>query len=108
MMIAVGYDNVKYKEDPMCKDAIVFFNDPKGVTLEAGKTYRYCMCGRAKEGVFCDGSHEGTGCSPMEFTVEKGKAYLLCRCKSSKNLPFCDGTHSYYGDDEVGGPVKGA
>ena len=89
----------------MCKDAIVFFNKPKGIDLEAGKTYLYCACGRAEEGVFCDGRHKATECKPLKFTVEKSKAYLLCRCKTSKNLPFCDGTHSYYGDDEVGGPA---
>lgn len=90
----------------MCNDAKVFANKPKGVTLEAGKTYYFCMCGRSETGLFCDGSHEGTSCEPKAFEVEKTKAYLLCRCKSSGNLPFCDGNHSFYGDDEVGGPVK--
>lgn len=91
----------------MCKDGIVFFNKPKGIDLEVGKTYLFCTCGRAEDGVFCDGSHKGTECKPLQFSVEKSKAYLLCRCKSSKNFPFCDGTHSYYDDDEVGGPVMG-
>jgi CDGSH-type Zn-finger protein len=86
----------------MCKDAIVFLNKPQGIQLEAGKVYSYCMCGRSKDGVFCDGSHEGTSCTPKTFSVEKTKAYHLCRCKSSKNLPFCDGTHSFYSDDDVG------
>jgi CDGSH-type Zn-finger protein len=89
----------------MCKDAIVFFNKPQGVELEAGKTYRFCMCGRSKDGLFCDDSHQGTSCEPKEFTVEKTKDYQLCRCKSSDNLPFCSGNHSYYADSDVGGPV---
>lgn len=89
----------------MCENAIVYANKPKGETLEAGKTYHFCMCGRSAGGVFCDGSHEGSGCAPKAVTVEKTKPYHMCRCKTSKNLPFCDGSHSFYGDDQVGGPV---
>ena len=90
----------------MCKDAIVFFNKPQGVELEAGKTYRFCTCGRSADGLFCDDSHQGTSCEPKEFTVEKTKAYQLCRCKSSDNLPFCSGNHSYYAESDVGKKVK--
>ncbi|MDA3947511.1 MAG: CDGSH iron-sulfur domain-containing protein [Helicobacteraceae bacterium] len=89
----------------MCKDAIVFFNKPEGVELVAGETYQFCMCGRSADGLFCDGSHEGTGCEPKAFSVEKSKAYQLCRCKSSDNLPFCNGNHSYYADSAVGKKV---
>ena len=90
----------------MCKDAIVFNNKPKGVTLEAGKEYYICACGRSKEGVFCDGSHESTSCTPKKITVEKTKPYHICMCKSSKNFPFCDGTHSIYTDSDVSKGVK--
>lgn len=90
----------------MCKDAIVFFNKPEGVELVAGETYYFCMCGRSANGIFCDGSHEGTSCEPKAFSVEKTKAYHLCRCKSSNNLPFCDGTHSIYSDDDVGSDIS--
>lgn len=90
----------------MCKDAIVFRNSPEGVTLEAGVTYMICTCGRSKEGVFCDGSHENTECLPKEVTVEKTKQYHICMCKTSGNFPFCDGTHSIYSDSEIGKAVK--
>ena len=90
----------------MCKDAIVFHNKPKGVTLEAGVEYSICTCGRSKNGAFCDGSHEGNGCSPKKLSVEKTKPYQICLCKSSGNFPFCDGTHSIYKDDEIGKGVK--
>lgn len=90
----------------MCKDAIVFNNKPKGTTLEAGVEYFICACGRSKEGIFCDGSHEGSGCLPKKTVVEKTKPYQICLCKSSKNFPFCDGTHSIYYDNEVGKKVK--
>ncbi|MCW8895054.1 MAG: CDGSH iron-sulfur domain-containing protein [Sulfurimonas sp.] len=90
----------------MCKDAIVFNNKPKGVTLEAGTTYFICSCGKSKDGIFCDGSHEGSECLPKKVTVEKTKPYQICMCKTSKNFPFCDGTHSFYTDDDVGKGVK--
>jgi len=90
----------------MCNDAIVFCNKPQGLELEAGKTYNYCTCGRSEDGLFCDGSHEGSSCEPISFTVDKTKAYQLCRCKSSDNLPFCSGNHSYYADSDIGGTVR--
>lgn len=90
----------------MCKDAIVFDNKPKGVTLDAWIPYYICTCGRSENGVFCDGKHEGTSCLPKKVTVEKTKQYHICMCKTSKNFPFCDGTHSLYSDDEVGKSVK--
>jgi len=90
----------------MCKDAIVFCNKPKGVTLEAGAEYFLCACGRSKDGVFCDGSHEGTECLPKAVSVEKTKPYHICLCKTSNNFPFCDGTHSIYSDADIGKGVK--
>ncbi|OHE11322.1 MAG: hypothetical protein A3J96_08690, partial [Sulfurimonas sp. RIFOXYC2_FULL_36_7] len=61
---------------------------------------------KSKEGVFCDGNHEGTGCLPKKTIVEKTKQYHICLCKSSNNFPFCDGTHSFYTDEDVGKGVK--
>lgn len=90
----------------MCKDAIVFQNKPTALTLEAGKEYKFCTCGRSKDGIFCDASHKGTECLPKKHSVDKTQQYMLCMCKSSKNFPFCDGTHSFYADEEVGGKVK--
>ena len=67
---------------------------PVKVNLEAGQTYHYCTCGRSADGVLCDGSHKGTGFTPMAFSVEKRGEYHLCLCKKSKNKPFCDGSHA--------------
>ena len=33
--------------------------EPKGVTLEAGKSYAWCACGLSKNQPFCDGTHNG-------------------------------------------------
>ena len=67
---------------------------PVKVTLKANQDYFYCTCGKSKDGVFCDGSHKGTGFTPMKFSVNEEKDYHLCSCKRSSNQPFCDGSHS--------------
>ena len=90
----------------MCKDAIVFNNKPKGVTLEADVEYFICSCGKSKDGIFCDGNHDGTECLPEKVTVQKTKPHHICMCKTSKNFPFCDGSHSFYADEDVGKGVK--
>ncbi len=61
--------------------------------LEAGD-YWFCSCGNSKNQPFCDGSHKGTGISPLKFTIDEKQKVALCGCKHSKNLPFCDGTHN--------------
>ena len=65
---------------------------PYGIDLAAGDYY-WCACGQSKKQPFCDGSHKGTGISPMKFTVEEAKKVFLCGCKQTKNAPFCDGAH---------------
>lgn len=75
---------------------------PKKVELEAGKDYYWCKCGQSKNQPFCDGSHAGSGISPMKFTAEKTASAALCQCKASANAPFCDGTHAQLGDLKAG------
>jgi len=67
---------------------------PYGVTLEAGKEYWWCACGRSKSQPFCDGSHKGTGLTPVGFKAEKNGEHWLCGCKSTGTKPFCDGSHN--------------
>lgn len=67
---------------------------PYGVTLEAGKEYWWCACGRSKSQPFCDGSHKGTGLTPVGFKPQKSGEQWLCGCKSTGTKPFCDGTHN--------------
>ena len=61
--------------------------------LEEGKNYNWCACGRAKDLVFCDGSHRSTNFVPKRFKVESNQKKLLCRCKNTKTPPYCDFTH---------------
>jgi len=66
--------------------------EPAVLELEPG-TYYWCACGRSKDQPFCDGSHEGTGISPLLFNISEKKQVALCQCKHTKEPPFCDGTH---------------
>jgi CDGSH-type Zn-finger protein len=66
---------------------------PYNVTVEEGKRYVWCACGRSKTQPFCDSSHRGTGLSPIPFVAEKTEEVWLCGCKSTGGKPFCDGTH---------------
>ncbi|KAJ3195346.1 hypothetical protein HK101_000458 [Irineochytrium annulatum] len=66
---------------------------PYQVDLVPNKDYYWCACGKSKSQPFCDGSHKGSGITPIKFTVDEAKKYFLCGCKVSDSKPFCDGTH---------------
>ena len=72
---------------------IVAARHPIHVDLKAGTEYHWCRCGRSKNQPWCDGSHEGTGFSPLAFIAEKDGEASLCRCKQTHNGPWCDGHH---------------
>ena len=65
---------------------------PAALTLDKG-TYYWCACGKSKNQPFCDGSHAGSGFTPLALTIDVEKTVYLCQCKQSKNKPFCDGSH---------------
>jgi CDGSH-type Zn-finger protein len=66
---------------------------PYEVELEGGKTYLWCACGRSQTQPFCDGSHAGTGLTPVRFEATSTGTVFLCGCKQTGDRPFCDGTH---------------
>ena len=66
---------------------------PYMVTVEAGKKYFWCACGRSAKQPFCDGSHAGTGLAPVMYEAEASKDVYFCGCKASGKKPFCDGSH---------------
>ena len=67
---------------------------PYQVTVEAGRTYFWCACGRSAKQPFCDGSHKGSGLAPLAWKAEETKARWFCGCKATKGQPFCDGSHN--------------
>ena len=73
---------------------VIAQSSPYDVEVEEGKTYVWCSCGRSATQPFCDGSHEGTGFSPLPFKAEKAETVFFCGCKNTKNQPLRDGSHS--------------
>ncbi len=68
---------------------------PIAVTLEAGKAYFWCTCGKSAKQPFCDGAHKGGEFSPLRFVPEAAIEAKLCQCKHTKNGPYCDGAHKH-------------
>jgi quercetin dioxygenase-like cupin family protein/CDGSH-type Zn-finger protein len=65
------------------------------VTVQAGRTYFWCRCGRSKKQPFCDGAHKGTAFTPLMFVAgPQDEELLLCGCKTTGTAPFCDGAHT--------------
>jgi len=75
-------------------EAIIAQKAPYPVEVTSGKKYFWCACGRSQKQPFCDGSHEGTGITPLAWTAEKDKTVYFCGCKQTANTPLCDGKHN--------------
>ncbi|OAI43468.1 glutamate synthase [Verrucomicrobia bacterium SCGC AG-212-E04] len=74
-------------------DPVIAQKSPFPVTVEAGKTYFWCACGKSATQPYCDGSHKGSEFAPISFTAEKAEQIFFCGCKHSANRPHCDGSH---------------
>ncbi len=67
---------------------------PFPVEVTAGRKYFWCACGRSAKQPFCDGSHEGTGLTPLPYQPEQDGKLFFCGCKQTDGAPLCDGTHN--------------
>ena len=57
-------------------EAIIAQKSPISEDLDAGQRYFWCACGRSQSQPFCDGSHKGTGFSPVKYeTAESEKVF---------------------------------
>ena len=66
---------------------------PIEISVDAGKSYWWCACGRSKKQPFCDGSHKGTAFSPVEWKASASEQAWFCACKRTSRQPLCDGSH---------------
>lgn len=78
---------------------------PMRVDLTAGEHY-WCACGESQGQPMCDGSHRGSGMTPLAFAVEEPQEAHLCLCKHTSNPPYCDGTHARLSEVEVQQPAS--
>jgi len=72
---------------------VIAQKSPYVLELEPG-VYWWCACGKAKSQPFCDGSHTGSGFSPVKVEIQEKSKVALCGCKHSKNVSRCDGSHN--------------
>lgn len=47
-----------YSAQEQRDNGIIYDKKPFKVTLEEGKTYHWCLCGRSKQQPLCDGTHK--------------------------------------------------
>jgi len=76
----------------MMEKPVIAAKQPAMLTLEPG-AYYWCACGKSSNQPFCDGSHKGSGITPVLFKIEEKKTVFLCQCKHTATKPYCDGTH---------------
>ena len=71
---------VAHKEKcDMTKRPVIAAKTPVKVNLEAGEKYFWCACGRSASQPFCDGSHRGTGITPVALSVNEATEAFLCQ-----------------------------
>ena len=75
-------------------DPVIAQKAPYAVEVEAGKAYFWCTCGKSAKQPFCDGSHQGTGFTPMAYKPDASGTAYFCGCKHTANAPLCDGSHN--------------
>ena len=74
-------------------EPVIVQKRPFNVEVQEGEEYWWCACGRSANQPFCDGSHRGTGLSPVQFNASASELVHFCGCKNSGTKPICDGTH---------------
>jgi len=74
-------------------EPVIAQKEPYEVEVEKGQEYWWCACGRSKGQPFCDGSHKGTGLSPLQYVATRSRTVYFCGCKRTGAPVMCDGSH---------------
>ncbi|MCF8474929.1 MAG: CDGSH iron-sulfur domain-containing protein [Emcibacter sp.] len=69
-------------------------NEPFVIEVKEGEKKAFCLCGKSKNGPYCDGSHKGSGITPEVVIFDKARKVYACGCGKSAKRPYCDGTHT--------------
>ena len=56
---------------------------PYPVEVKAGQAYFWCSCGKSAKQPFCDGSHKGSGLSPVKYEAQQDAKVYFCCCKAT-------------------------
>ena len=57
---------------------------PYAVEVEAGKSYFWCSCGQSSKQPFCDGSHKGSGFSPVKWEAPENKTVYSAAASTAR------------------------
>jgi len=79
------------KDQKIMSNTTIVPGQPIVLELEPGTYYR-CTCGGSKSQPLCDGSCQGSDCTPVEFSIEEKQQVYLCNCGKTGNGIFCDGS----------------
>jgi CDGSH-type Zn-finger protein len=74
-------------------EPVIAQKEPYEADVKKGEEYWWCACGRSKDQPFCDGSHKGTGLSPVQYVANRDRTVYFCGCKHTKAPVMCDGSH---------------
>lgn len=75
-------------------EPVIAQKEPVAVEVEKDQEYWWCSCGKSTSQPFCDGSHKGTGLSPLQYVAKRDQTVYFCACKRTEGQPLCDGSHS--------------
>lgn len=68
---------------------IIANNRPAKISLEKGREYYFCRCGRSKQQPFCDGSHRDTSFTPPSTSLRRRRETLTyANVSTPARLPF--------------------